>query len=121
MLDTRIILSALWAATMFNNLYGDVLMIFSGDAEKIFAKQGQFTQVMWVGIAILMATPVVMFVLSLTLQYPMIRWANIIVALFWIALNLPTLNAYPLFNKLLLIMSMGFHVMIIWYAWKWVA
>jgi hypothetical protein len=34
--DVRIIISALWVATMFNNLYGDVPMIFSGDAEKMF-------------------------------------------------------------------------------------
>ena len=118
--DVRIILSALWVATMFNNLYGDVLMIFSGDAEKMFAEQAQFTPIMWLGIAILMATPVVMFVLTLTLNYPVNRWANIIVALFWIVLNLSSLNTYPLFNKFLIIMSMGFHVMIMWYAWKWV-
>ncbi len=120
MVDVKIILSALWGATMFLNLYGDVLMIFSGDAEKMFAKQAQFTQVMWLGIAILMATPVVMIVLTLTLGNPVIRWANIIVALLWIVFNLSSLNTYPLFNKFLIIMSMGFHVMIIWYAWKWI-
>jgi len=117
----RIILSALWGATMFNNLYGDVLMIFSGDAEKIFAKEGQFTPVMWLGIAILMATPVVMIILSLTLPHNANRWANIIVAMVWIVLSLSMLNVYPLFNKVLMSMSMGFHVLIIWYAWKWVA
>ena len=118
--DVRIILSALWVATMFNNLYGDVLMIFSGDTEKIFAKQAQFTRGMWLGIAILMVTPVVMVILSLTLNYPVIRWTNIIVALFWIVFSLSSLKAYPLFNKFLMIVSMGFHVMIIWYAWNWV-
>ena len=120
MVDVKIILSAFWAATMFNNLYGDVLMIFSGDAEKMFANQTQFTQGMWLGIAILMATPVVMMVLSLTLNNPVNRWANIILALSWIVFNLSSLNTYPLFNKFLIILSMGFHVMIIWYAWKWV-
>jgi len=117
----RIILSALWGATMFNNLYGDVLMIFSGDAEKMFAKERQFTPVMWLAIAILMATPVVMIILSLTLPHNANRWANIIVAIFWIVFNLSSLNRYPLFNKVLMSMSMGFHVLIIWYAWKWVA
>jgi hypothetical protein len=48
------------------------------------------------------------------------RWANIILALSWIVFNLSSLNTYPLFNKFLIILSMGFHVMIIWYAWKWV-
>jgi len=74
---------------------------------------------MWLGIAILMATPVVMVVLTLTLGNPVNRWANIIVALLWIVFNLSSLNTYPLFNKFLIIMSMGFHVMIIWYAWNW--
>jgi hypothetical protein len=118
--DVRIILAGLWIATMFNNLYGDVLMIFSGDSDKIFAKEGTFTPVMWVAIALIMATPVLMLVLTLTLQYPMIRWANIIVALLWIVFNLSSIQGYPLFNKLLMGMSMGFHVLIIWYAWKWV-
>jgi hypothetical protein len=118
--DVRIILAGLWIATMFNNLYGDVLMIFSGDSDKLFAKQGQFTQVMWVVIALIMATPVIMLVLSLTLQYPMIRWANIVVAILWIVFALGQLNVYPLFNKILISMSMGFHVLIIWNAWKWV-
>ena len=94
MVDVRIILAGLWIATMFNNLYGDVLMIFSGDSDKIFAKQGTFTPVMWVAIALIMATPVVMLVLSLTLQYPLIRWANIIVALLWIVFALGQLNAF---------------------------
>jgi hypothetical protein len=31
MVDTRIILSGLWVATMFTYLLGDVLRIFSGD------------------------------------------------------------------------------------------
>ena len=118
--DVKIILSALWAATMFNNLYGDVLMILSGDAEKLFANQAKFTQAMWLVIAILMATPVVMIVLSTTLNHPLVRWVNIIVAIFWIVFALSSLKTYPLFNKFLMIMSMGFHAMIIWYAWMWV-
>ncbi len=120
MVDVRIILAGLWTATMFNNLYGDVLMIFSGDADKIFAGQAQYTQVMWLGIAALMSSPVVMIVLTLTLGNPVNRWANIIVALIWIVLALSMIRVYPLFNKFLMGMSMGFHVLIIWYAWKWV-
>jgi len=33
MVDTRIILSGLWVATMLTYLLGDVLRIFSGDSE----------------------------------------------------------------------------------------
>ena len=121
MVDTRIILSALWVATMLTYLWGDVLRIFSGDAEKMFATQAQVTQTMWLGIAILMLIPIVMVVLSLTLNYKVNRWANIIVAIFWIVFNLSSLNTYPsAYDKFLLIASMGFNVLTVWYAWKWV-
>ena len=119
--DTRIVLSGLWVATMLTYLLGDVLRIFSGDAEKMFAAQAQVTLVMWLGIAILMLIPIVMVFLSLTLNYGLNRWANIIVALFWIVFNLSSLNTYPsAYDKFLLIVSIGFNVLTVWYAWKWV-
>jgi len=102
-------------------LYGDVLRIFSGDAEKMFAERAQFTQVMWLGIAILMVIPIVMVFLSLMLPYPVNRWANIIVAIFFFGFNLIGLPTYPsAYDKFLLIVSMGFNVLTVWYAWKWV-
>ena len=119
--DVKIILSALWVATMLTYLLGDVLRIFSGDAEKMFAQVAEMSQVMWLGIAIIMVIPVVMVILSLTLQYPVNRWANIIVAIFFILFNLVGLPTYPgAYDKFLLIVSMGFNVMTVWYAWKWV-
>jgi len=120
--DVKIILSGLWVATMLTYLWGDVLRIFSGDAEKMFAAQAQVTQVMWLGIAMLMLIPIVMVFLSLTLQYPVNRWANIIVALFFLVFSLVQLPTYPsAYDKFLLIVSMGFNVLTVWYAWKWVA
>ena len=119
--DVIIILSALWVATELTYLYGDVMRIFSGDAEKMFAEQAQFTQVMWLGISILMVIPIVMVFLSLTLNYPVNRWANIIVAIFFFLFNLVGLRTYPsAYDKFLLIVSMGFNVMTVWYAWTWV-
>jgi uncharacterized membrane protein len=121
MLDTRIILSGLWVATMLTYLWGDVLRIMAGDAEKTLAEQAQLTQVMWLGIAVLMLIPIVMVVLTLTLKYPAIRWANIIVAIFWVVFNLFGLSGYPTYNKFILIISFVFNAMTVWYAWKWVA
>ena len=120
MIETRIILSGLWAAVMLTYLLGDVLRIFSGDYEKMGGMQN-LTQGMWVGIAALMLIPIVMVVLSLTLSYPAIRWVSIIVAGFWIIFNLIGLPTYPgHYDKFLLIVSMMFNAMTIWYAWKWV-
>jgi hypothetical protein len=61
-----------------------------------------------------------MVVLNLTLGHRAIRWANIIVAAFWILFNLSSLSGYPGFNKFLLLISVVFNIMTVWYAWKWV-
>ena len=120
MVEQRIIISGLWVAVMLTYLLGDVLRIFSGDFTKMGGMQ-DVTQGMWVGIAVLMLIPILMLVLTLTLKYPAIRWVNIIVAILWIIFNLSSLNTYPsAYDKFLLIVSLGFNVMTVWYAWKWV-
>ena len=118
--DVKIILSGLWVATMLTYLLGDVLRIFSGDftAGEVMGKQ--LTQGTWLGIAILMVIPIVMVVLTLTLPHNANRWANIIAAIFWFGFNLISLQGYSAFDKFLLIVSMGFNVLTVWYAWKWV-
>ena len=120
-LDVRIILSALWAALMLTYLLGDVLRIFSGDfvAGEIGGKR--ITQAMWLGIAILMVIPIVMVILSLTLNYPVNRWANIIVAVFFFVFNLIGLPTYPsAYDKFLIIVGLVFNILTVWVAWKWI-
>ena len=120
MLDTRIILAGLWVATMLTYLWGDVLSILAGDVKPGEIGGMVLTQGMWFGIAALMLIPIVMVVLTLTLKYPAIRWVNIIVAIFWIVFNLISLKGYTVKAQFLLIVSMGFNLMTVWYAWRWV-
>jgi hypothetical protein len=122
MVDTRILLSGLWVALMLNNLWGDVLRIFAGDV-KLGEIDGVVpTQRVWFGIAVLMLIPIVMVVLTLTLKYPAIRWANIIVAIFFFVMNLIGLPGYPgAYDRFLIIVGLVFNVLTVWYAWKWVA
>jgi hypothetical protein len=105
---------------MLTYLWGDVLSIFAGDFEP--GKMGGMepTQGMWVGIAVLMLAPIVMLVLTLTVNHRAIRWANIIVAIFWVVFNLSSLSGYPAYNKLLLSVSFVFNALTVWYAWNWV-
>ena len=107
MVDTRIILAGLWVATMLTFLWGDVLGLISGDTEpgKIGESVYEATHGIWVGIAALMLSPIVMVVLNLTLNHPTTRWANIILAIFWIIFNLSALSGYPRYNKFLLIVT----------------
>ena len=118
--DVRIILSGLWVATMLVYLLGDVLRIFSGDIVAGEMQGMKVTQTMWLGIAALMVIPIIMVVLSLTLGNPVNRWANIIVAIFWIGFNLLSIRDYSTYDQFLLIISMGFNVLTIWYAWNWI-
>lgn len=121
MADVQIKLSLMWAALMLTYLLGDVLRIFSGDA--FSGKAGdlaQFTQGMWLGIAVLMVLPILMIVLSLILPYPINRWVNIILAAGFFLFNLVGLPTYPgAYDKFLLVISLVFNVMVVWTAWHW--
>jgi hypothetical protein len=122
MLDTRIILSGLWVALMLTYLLGDVLRIFSGDFKggEIMGMQG--TQAIWFAAALLMLIPIVMVVLSLTLQYPAIRWITIIAAILLFVFNLVGLPTYPsAYDKFLIAVGLVFNIITVWYAWKWIS
>ena len=121
MIDVRIILSGIWVALMLIYLLGDVLRIFSGDFKAGEIGGMQLSQGMWLGIAALMVIPAVMVVLSLTLEYSLIRWVNIIVAIFFFIFNSTSLRTYPsAYDKFLLVISLVFNVVTVWYAWNWV-
>jgi hypothetical protein len=119
--EVQIQLSALWVALMLTYLLGDVLRIYSGDFTAGKIGGIQISQKMWLGIAILMVIPIVMVFLSLTLNYPVNRWANIIVAIFFFVYNLIGLPTYPsAYDKFLIIVGLVFNTLTVWYAWKWV-
>ena len=118
--DVRIILSASWVALMLTYLLGDVLRIYSGDFAAGKIGGIQITGNQWLGVAILMVTPIVMMFLSLTLNYPVTRWANIIVAIVFFGFNLIGLPGYPsAYDRFLIIVGLGFNVLTVWYAWQW--
>lgn len=117
--DIRIVLSALWVATMLVYLLGDVIRIFSGDfPNKMDTKN--FTQPMWLGVAVLMLIPILMVLVSIMVDQPVNRWLNIIAAGFFFVFNLFGLPTYPSwYDRFLLAVSMIFNVIVIWYAWNW--
>jgi len=119
--DVKLILSALWAATMLTYLLGDVLRIFSGDFVAGEISGMRATQGMWMTAAMLMLIPIFMVFLSLTLPYPTNRWVNIIAAVSLFGVNIIGVPGYPgAYDKFLIIVSLGFNVLTVWYAWKWV-
>lgn len=120
MVDVPIKLSGLWVAVMLTYLLGDVLRIYSGDLKVGEIGGRQMTQGMWLGIAILMVIPIVMVFLSLTLNQPVNRWVNIIVAVFFFIFNLIGLPTYPsAYDRFLIVVGLVFNVLTVWYAWQW--
>jgi len=119
--SVRIILSGLWVSLMLTYLLGDVLRIFSGDFKPGEIQGIQATQAIWFAAALLMLIPIVMLVLSLTLNYPAIRWISIVTAIGLLGFNLIGLPTYPsAYDKFLIAVGLVFNAVIVWYAWKWV-
>ena len=117
----QIKLSALWVALMLTYLLGDVLRIFSGDFKAGEIGGMKVSQTMWLGIAIIMVIPIVMVVLSITLNDPVNRWVNIIVAIVFFIFNLIGLPTYPsAYDKFLILVGLVFNALTVWYAWGWV-
>jgi len=118
--DVKIILSASWIAVMLTYLLGDVLRIYAGDFKPGEMGGRKITQNLLLGIAILMTIPIVMVFLSLTLNYPVDRWANIVAAIVFFGFNLLGLPTYrSAYDRFLVIVGLGFNVLTIWYAWQW--
>lgn len=119
MVDTRIILSALWTALMLIFLLGDVLRIFAGDYTAGELMGGPTPSWMWVVIAAIMLTPIAMIVLSLTVAYPAIRLICIVAAILWIVFNLAGLPYKGAYDNFLIGVSFLVCGLIVWYAWRW--
>jgi hypothetical protein len=118
--DAQIILAGLWVALMLTYLWGDVLRIYAGDFKAGEIMGTKPSQRMWLGIAIFMLLPIVMILLSLTLEYQVNRWTNIIAAVFLLGFNLLGLPTYPsAYDKFLIVVGLVFNVLTIWYAWNW--
>lgn len=119
-MESKILLSATWVVVTLIYLYDDVLRICSGDLAKKPMADMNLNQFVWLGIAVLMLTPILMVFLTLVLPQPVSRWVNIIVAVLFFLFNLLGLPTYPsLYDKFLLAVSLVFNGVTIWYAWKW--
>jgi hypothetical protein len=120
MIETRILLSGLWVATMLTYLLGDVLRIFAGYVEPGKLEGVEASQAMWMAIAVIMLVPILMVVLSLVLPYPAVRWVTIGVTILVIIFNIIGLPYKGVYDNFLIIVSLVFNALVIWYAWKWV-
>ena len=121
-IDVKVILSALWVAAMFVWQQGDVQRLYSGDFQVGHDIVGKVMslETLWMISALTMTIPVVMVVLSLTLNAPVNRWANIVIGIFYTGYGLIGVTKYPsACDRFLIFVGIVFTALIVWYAWKW--
>ena len=122
--NVKIKLSALWVALMFLYVYVDIFAFYKpGTIENILAGkvwEFEITQAWALTALILMTIPSVMIFLSLILKPKVNRWANIIVAIFYIVVSVTTPLgeswAFIWFGSIVEVVLLS---LIVWYAWKW--
>jgi len=115
----KIILSFIWVALMLCYLLGDVMRIFAGDFEPGKLEGKPVSEKVYLGLSIMMVMPIVMIILTLTLENPVNKWVNVIVAIFFILFNLAGIKGYKIYDVFLILVSLGFNVLTVWYALTW--
>ena len=120
--DTRVVLAGLWVALMLIYLLGDVLRIFAGDMQPGKLAGGvEATPTMGLLIAVIMLVPIAMLVLPLTVADPAIRWVTIVAAVAVALFNVVGLPYPGAYDNFLIVVSIVFCGLIVWYAWTWPA
>ncbi len=127
MLDVRIILAVLWIAGMLSGLNGDTYRLSDPvRLQALLANTGPLivSSELLLVMSIVFVVPIFMSVLTLTLKYPVSRWANRILGILYAMITL----AFWVLGRAL--QSAGYEIvwataqlvfalLVVWYAWKW--
>ena len=113
-------LAALWVALMLTYLLGDVLRIFAGDFKPGEIQGVTASPGIWLAAAAIMLVPIIMVVVSVTVDGEVARWIHIVAAIALFGFNLVGLPTYPgLYDRFLIIVGLGFNALTAWTAWGW--
>ena len=126
MARVRMILSALWVARMLSSLQGDTMRL----SDPVMLKElvggtaeVPITEAMLLGFSVILAVPILMSFLSLTLKYPTVRWANLIVGTFFVLFELYFMFTFylqgPAYEIFWGIAYLSFALLVVWHAWHW--
>jgi hypothetical protein len=124
--DVKIILSALWGARVFSGLQGDSTRLHDPVAlNELLAGTADIavTDVMLVVLSAILAIPIVMSVLSLTLKDKVNRRVNLITGALFVVWELIFLifvySQAPLYEIFWGFAYLVFVTLVVWYAWTW--
>jgi hypothetical protein len=124
--DVRIILSALWGARVFSGLQGDSTRLHDPVAlNELLAGTADIvvTDLMFVVLSAILAIPIIMSVLSLTLKDKVNRRVNLITGALFVVWELVFLifvySQAPLYEIFWGIAYLVFVSLVVLYAWTW--
>ena len=120
-------LAAVWASATLCYLYGDFIAFYSPGALRMISGGTigplQITQLLLLGIAIIMSFPAVMVVLSLVLPARWSRWVNIVAGTIYTAIIVITMvgawAGHQYFYIYLGLVEVALTSCAVWYAVKW--
>jgi hypothetical protein len=121
----KVKLSALWAARMLSGLQGDSTRLHDPEAlRQLIAGTTavRVTNELLVIMSVIFAIPILMSVLSLTLEDKVNRWSNRGTGTFFVLFDLVflVLLAWPFsYETIWAVMYLVFTTLVAWYAWKW--
>jgi hypothetical protein len=125
--NVKVVLALLWVALMFFYIYNDIFSMYQpghvADLVEGHLEGVVFTRTMLVGAVGLMALPIFMILLSLTLKARANRWVNIVAGIFHILVLLGTQfvgdGGTWLYWRIYEVLECLLLVLIIRTAWKW--
>jgi len=126
LLDVRIIVAVLWVAGMLCSLNGDTYRMNDPVAlQSLIANTGAvvITPGLLLVMSMIFIVPVLMSVVTLTLKYPVSRWANriigilyaMIILVFWVLGFVSRSAGYEIVWSTA---QLVFALLVVWYAWK---
>jgi Family of unknown function (DUF6326) len=117
-------LAALWAATLFLFVYGDVYTVYRADKarEILSGKIGdiEVTQGFLLAASVYVAVPSLMVFLTLVLRPGVSRWANVALGVVY-ALTIVASAAGEDWAHVffLSVLELALALLIVWFAWNW--
>lgn len=120
----KIKLSLLWAALMGLYIYNDYFVLYlPGTIEQMTAGEmgalGPATDLLLVGMSMMLALPALMIFLSAVLPPPVSRWLNVVLGAVYTVLQALTLIGTAPFYQIVVVFEIMITVSIIWIALRW--
>lgn len=115
----RIVLAGAWTSLMLIYLLGDVIRIFAGHVEPGKIGGEAVGEWAWTVASAIMLVPIGMILVSLLVPAEPLRWIAIVVSAGLVVFNLLGMPYKGFFDNMLLVVSFGLNVFIVWTAWAW--